>query len=68
MENNIYELRIQQGLSQEKLAELSHLSVGYICHLEKGSRKNPTSNTMIKISKALNKAVGEVFKADNLTP
>lgn len=62
MENNIYELRIQQGLSQEKLAELSHLSVGYICHLEKGSRKNPTYKTMVKISKALNKAVGEVFK------
>lgn len=62
MENNIYELRIQQGLSQEKLAELSKLSVGYICHLEKGSRKNPTYNTMIKISKALNKAVGDVFR------
>lgn len=62
MENNIKEIREQQGISQERLAELSKLSVGYICHLEKGSRKNPTYNTMIKISKALNKAVGDVFR------
>lgn len=63
MENNIKELREEQGISQERLAELSKLSVGYICHLEKGSRKNPTYNAMVKISKALNKEVGEVFKA-----
>lgn len=63
MENNIKELREEQGISQERLAELSKLSVGYICHLEKGSRKNPTYNAMVNISKALNKEVGEVFKA-----
>lgn len=62
MENNIKKLREEQGLSQEKLAELSHLSVGYICHLEKGSRKNPTYNAMVDISKALNKEIAEVFK------
>lgn len=62
MENNIKEIREQQGISQERLAELSKLSVGYICHLERGSRKNPTYNTMLKISKALNKAVGDVFR------
>lgn len=62
MENNIKEFREEQGLSQEKLAELSHLSVGYICHLEKGNRKNPTYKTMVKISKALNRDVAEVFK------
>lgn len=62
MENNIKELREKQGISQERLAELSHLSVGYICHLEKGSRKNPTYKTMEKISKALNKEIAEVFK------
>lgn len=64
MENNIKEIREQQGISQEKLAELSELSNGYICHLEKGSRKNPTYNSMQKIAKALNKEVREVFKIE----
>lgn len=64
MYNQIKNIREKEGISQIKLAELSNLSCGYICHLEKGSRKNPTYNTMEKISKALNREVGEVFKTE----
>lgn len=64
MENNIKQLRIEQGLSQKQLAKLSHLSLSYICHLENGSRKNPTFKTMVNIAKALNKDVNELFKIE----
>ena len=37
-----------------KLSEISGVSVGYLCHLEKGSRRNPSIEIMEKISKALN--------------
>lgn len=62
MENKIKEIREKERISQEKLAELTGLSNGYICHLERGSRENPTYKTMERIAKALNKEVREVFK------
>lgn len=64
MENSIKEIREQEEISQERLAELTGLSNSYICHLEKGNRKNPTYKTMEKISKALNRDVKEVFKIE----
>ena len=39
----------------------SGISVGYLCHLEKGTRNNPSLEVMEKIAKALNKSVAEVF-------
>lgn len=50
---NVKEERIRQGLSQEKLAELSNLHRTYISFLERGKR-NVTLNTIEKLSKALN--------------
>ncbi len=64
MENKIKEIREEEKISQEKLAELTGLTNSYICHLERGTRKNPTYNTMEKISKALNREVKEVFKIE----
>lgn len=46
-------LRKQQGLSQEKLAELSGLHRTYISSLERGAR-NPTLITLNVIAKSLN--------------
>jgi len=34
---------------------------GYLCHLENGTRKNPSVEVMEKIAKALNTNVFEIF-------
>ena len=59
--NNIKKFRLEQGYKLGHFAELCDLSSGYICHLEKGSRINPSCKTMQKIANALNKTVAEVF-------
>lgn len=59
--NRLEKIRKEKGMTMQKLADLSGLSLGYICHLEKGSRNNPSIETMEKIAKALNKSVAEVF-------
>jgi len=63
--NKIEFYRQQAGITQEGLSRLTGLSTGYICHLEKGSRKNPSIKTMEKISKVFNKNVGEVFFSED---
>ena len=37
--NKISKIRKERGMTLTKLADLSGVSVGYLCHLEKGSRK-----------------------------
>lgn len=59
--NKIKETRKEQGLTLMQLAEITGISAGYICHLEKGTRKNPSAQMMEKISLALNKSVREIF-------
>lgn len=53
--------RIKRELNLTQLAKKTGLSLGYLCHLERGSRKNPSYNTMKKISDALDYNVSEVF-------
>ena len=59
--NKIKETRKKQGLTLMGLAKKTGISAGYICHLEKGTRKNPSAQMMEKIASALNKSVQEVF-------
>lgn len=59
--NQVKKIREEKGLTLVKLSELSGVSVGYLCHLEKGSRKNPSIEIMEKISRALNKSITEIF-------
>ena len=59
--NQIKKIRENKGMSMTQLSNLSDLSVGYICHLENGTRNNPSIETMEKIAQALNKSVWEVF-------
>lgn len=54
-------LRIKRGMTLEDLSELSGVSSGYLCHLENGTRKNPSIEVMEKIAKALNTNVYEIF-------
>lgn len=53
--------RIKKGITLEELSELSEVSAGYLCHLENGTRKNPSIEVMEKIAKALNTNIFEIF-------
>ncbi len=59
--NQVEKIRKEKGITLVKLSEMSGVSVGYLCHLEKGSRKNPSIEIMGRISKALNKSITEIF-------
>lgn len=59
--NQIKKIREEKGLTLLKLSSLSGVSVGYLCHLERGSRNNPSIEVMERISKALNKSIAEIF-------
>lgn len=59
--NQIKKIREEKGLTLIKLSGLAGVSVGYLCHLEKGSRSNPSIEVMERISKALNKSIAEIF-------
>lgn len=59
--NQIKKIREEKGITLMELSDLSGVSVGYLCHLEKGSRNNPSIDVMDKISKALNKSITEIF-------
>lgn len=57
----IKELRKQKKLTQEKLAELLNLDIGYISKLEVG-RNFPTIGTLEKIANALDVELYELFQ------
>lgn len=60
---NIKTYRKNLNLTQEQLAELSDISISYIKQIE--SNKNYTNVTLtvlLKISKALNKSLEELFR------
>ena len=62
--NRIKEIRLEKGISLSDLASKSGVSAGYICHLENGSRKNPSVVIMKKIAHALGKNIIEVFNIE----
>ncbi len=59
--NKIREYRKQKGMTLEELAEKAGISIGYLCHLEKGTRLNPSVQIMENIAKVLEKDIVEVF-------
>ena len=61
VDNKVKEIRIKKGLSQEELANKSNISRYLISKIQNGEDVNLTKNTMISISKALEKPVIEVF-------
>lgn len=48
----IKELRVERGLSQERLAELMGANVTYVSSVERG-RENPTLDFLLKVADAL---------------
>jgi len=59
--NKLTITRKSKGMTIYELSQKSGVSMGYICHLEKGSRKNPSKEIMEKIAKALGESVIEIF-------
>ncbi len=59
--NNIRKYRKEKNMTLKVLAKELNISTAYLCHLERGSRNNPSIEIMEKISKALNKSIDEIF-------
>ena len=48
-------------MTLEEMAGKIGISVGYLCHLEKGTRRNPSTGIMEKVAKILDKNIAEIF-------
>ena len=59
--NKIREYRKKEGMTLEEMEKKIGISIGYLCHLEKGTRKNPSTNIMEKVAKLLGKNIAEIF-------
>lgn len=60
----IKELRRSAGMSQEMLAEQMGISPKYLSSIERG-KENPTLDTFIKLSNALNIDISELFNCSH---
>ena len=59
--NRMREIRKEIGMTLEQLSEKTGISIGYLSHLEGGTRENPTICIMDKIAYALGRSLMEVF-------
>ena len=59
----IKRIRILQGYTQTLLATRVNLCQSAICQIENGTR-NPSLNTLNKISKVLNVSIGELLEGE----
>lgn len=59
--NKIKEYRQEQGLILKEMAKKCGVSIGYLSHLENGTRDNPSTEVMEKIAFVLNKTIPEIF-------
>lgn len=60
-QNRMKIIRREKGITLTEIANRTGISIGYLSHLEKGTRKNPSIEIMDKIAKVLDKSVSEVF-------
>lgn len=59
--NKIRYYRNLKGFTLQCIANSSGISVSYLCHLEKGSRNNPSFRVMQRIALALNEDIYKIF-------
>lgn len=62
MAYKIREARESKGWSQERLAEESQVSRSIISGLESGTVTSTTTGTLLKIARALNRKLSEIFE------
>lgn len=60
-QNRMKQIRKEKGITLSNIANETGISLGYLSHLEKGTRKNPSIDIMDKIAKALRESVSDVF-------
>ena len=60
--DNLKRLRAQKGYSLEKVARLADLSLNTVVKIENGINKNPTFETLTKLTKALDIAIDDLIK------
>ena len=60
--DNLKKLRSKKGYSLEKVARLADLSLNTVVKVENGVNKNPTFETLTKLSKALDVGVDNLIK------
>ncbi len=59
--NKMKKIRAAKNITLKDLSNMTGISIGYLCHLEKGTRKNPSMHVMEKIAKELGESVSTVF-------
>lgn len=64
LKNNIKKYRAQKNLSQRELAEKAEVTPAYIALLETGDRENPSTNILLKLSKALQVPISKLLELD----
>jgi len=58
---NVKQLRKKHNLSQEDLAKKAGITYSTLIKIESGANKNPTLDTLKKISLAFNKTIDELI-------
>lgn len=58
---NLKRIRIEKGISQNKIARILGIDRAFISNIENG-KTNPTLATIAKIAKAIRVSVGELMK------
>ncbi len=59
--NKIKKYRLEKQMTMKQLAQKAGISSGYLCHLEKGNRQNPSTKVMQNIANALGVKIAEIF-------
>ena len=59
--NKIRMYRKEKGLTQKEIADKCGVSIGYMSHLENGTRVNPSTEIMEKIALVLGKSIADIF-------
>ncbi len=66
MGSRIKEIRMEKGMTQEKLAKETGLSRAIICMIENDENHNAKSGTLKKIAAALGVSLGELFFGESV--
>ena len=64
--NRLKEYRKKRGLTQQKLADKANVSRSIIIGLERGTIATTTTDTLLKLSTALNATVPQIFFSENV--